>query len=147
MTINGLKLPAVFVADLESGRFVRERGSWPLCENKSAYNEPLETELGAVFDEAQIQQETDELHANYNCVTTEDIEGYTKIYGISLGEIPYIWDFLKIVCFAMAGDGSHFCFDYRANEDEPSVIWWADVYWQRIAPNYESFVELFDFTM
>jgi hypothetical protein len=62
------------------------------------------------------------------------------------GYIRYIKDYSKIVWFAAGGDGSPFCFDFRDNKDNPSVIWWDDAYWRRIAPDYDSFIELFDFS-
>lgn len=60
------------------------------------------------------------------------------------GYIPDIVDFSKIVCFGISGDGAPFCFDFRDNESNPSVIWWDDVYWRRVAPDFASFLELFD---
>lgn len=145
MEINGLKLPSAFVQDLQAGRFLKQRVSWELKKNENAFGEPLETELGAVFEDlAQIQKETDELPEGYTSLSLEDVAGYSETCGVQLGEIPYIWDFSKIVCFAVAGDGAPFCFDYRENHEEPSVIWWADAYWQRVAPNYTSFIQLFD---
>ena len=145
MGINGLKLPSAFIQDLQSGRLFRERGSWELKKDESAYGEPLQTELGNVFENlAQIQKATDELPEGYAFLSVEDAEGYTETCGVQPGEIPYFWDFSKIVCFAIAGDGAPFCFDYRENHKEPSVIWWADAYWQRVAPNYTSFIQLFD---
>jgi hypothetical protein len=145
MEINGLELPSRFVQDLRSGRLRRERGSWPLREEKSAYGEPLETELGYVFpDVAAIQKETDQLPDGYVCISVEEVDEYTRMFGTQPGEIPYFWDFSEIVCFAIAGDGAPFCFDFRENQQEPSVIWWADAYWQRVARDYESFIRLFD---
>jgi hypothetical protein len=145
MEINGLKLPPAFVHDLRGGRLSSGNGSWELHHNENAYGEPLETELAHVFDSAaRIQKETDEMPANYTSINVEDVEGYTETCGVQPGEIPYIWDFSQIVCFAVAGDGAPFCFDYREDPEEPRVIWWADAYWQRIAPDYSSFIQLFN---
>ena len=58
--------------------------------------------------------------------------------------IPDIVDFSKIVCFGMSADGAPFCFDFRDNLEQPSVIWWADAYWRRVAPDFDSFVALLD---
>jgi hypothetical protein len=145
MEINGLKLPSAFVQDLQRGHLHRQRGSWELKKNESAYDEPLETELSHVFESlSRIQKETDELPEGYTSLSVEDVAGYTDACGIQVGEISYIWDFSHIVCFAVAGDGAPFCFDYREDPQEPRVIWWADAYWQRVAPNYTSFIQLFD---
>ena len=59
------------------------------------------------------------------------------------GFISYITDFSEIVCFGMDGSGAYFCFDFREDKNKPSVIWWSDVYWRRIAPDFEAFVRLF----
>jgi hypothetical protein len=45
----------------------------------------------------------------------------------------------------MSGDCAPFRFDFREDEYNPSVIWWNDAWWLRIVPDYESFLELFDF--
>ncbi|MCY1455342.1 hypothetical protein D9M71_724710 [compost metagenome] len=57
--------------------------------------------------------------------------------------LPDITDFDFIVCFAISGDGAPFCFDYRESVDNPRVIWWDDDHWRAVAPDYESFVGLF----
>lgn len=143
--INGLKLPTNFVEDLQNGRLHVSVGSHQLRKEKNAWDEPLETELGWVFEDVnQIQKETDKLPEGYTFLSVEEVEDYTKLFGVQPGEIAYFWDFSKVVCFAMAGDGAPFCFDFRDNEEEPSVIWWADDHWQRIAPNYETFMGLFE---
>jgi hypothetical protein len=144
MFINGLKLPAKFIEALISGLLKRERGVWNLKENKDSYGNFLESELGDVFSsEEEFSKEFVKLPIGFE---------HTEYYGVDLanenkdspGYIPDITDFSKIVCFAYSGDGSPFCFDYRENINEPSVIWWDDVYWRRISPNWESFISLFD---
>jgi hypothetical protein len=89
MEINGLKLPSAFVQDLQSGHLLRQRGSWELKRNESAYGEPLETELSHVFESlARIQKETDELPAGYTSLSVEDVEGYTDACGFQVGKFP-----------------------------------------------------------
>ena len=148
MEINGLNLPATFVKDLQSGRLLRESGCWDLIENKSAYGKPLETELCDIFaDLDRMQKATNDLEKHFSDMKEEDIDDPVKTYDALYGAIPYIWDFSKVICFAEAGDGSPFCFDFRENEQEPKVIWWADDFWQRVAPNYETFIRLFKTTI
>ncbi len=60
------------------------------------------------------------------------------------GAIPDIVDFRGVVCFGMSGDGAPFCFDSRERGTEPRVIWWDDVYWRVVAPDFASFLPLFD---
>jgi hypothetical protein len=60
------------------------------------------------------------------------------------GFIPYIFDFSHILTFANSGDGALFCFDYRDHDVKPSIIWWDDAYWRRVAPSFKEFLSLFD---
>src|SRR5690606_288217 len=101
-----------------------------------------ETELGEVSRTVeQIKIETDVLPTHFQP------DGY---YGESLpdmagpGAIPDIVDFSQIVCFGIAGGGEPFCLDYRSSPQRPSVIWWDDVYWRRVSPDFGAFLELFD---
>ena len=141
MKINGLNLPSLFVDTISEGRLKREIGSWKLIRDIDAFGNPLETSLGEVFDTYErIRKETDELPTGFKA------DGYYGEPALDLegpGAIPDILDFSKILCFAISGDGSPFCFDYRENIDEPSVIWWDDVYWRRVAQNFGSFLALF----
>jgi hypothetical protein len=59
------------------------------------------------------------------------------------GAIPYIRDFSQIVQFGRSGSGEAFCFDFRDNRQEPSVIFWDDCYWRRVASDFEIFIDLF----
>jgi len=105
---------------------------------------PSGFELGYTFQtKAEIQEETDKLPESFVGISPEDIAKTCKILGVQAGEIPYFWDFSKIVCFAIAGDGAPFCFDFRENETKPRIIWWADAFWQRVAPSYPPFIRLF----
>src|SRR5688572_4429467 len=142
MIIEGLRLPEAFVQAVRQGKLKREIGSWPLKEDVDAYGNPLETELGYVYeDEMTIAQETAELPQHFQpdgCYGTDECANEP-------GFVRDITDFSNIVCFGIAGDGAPFCFDFREDRHEPSIIWWDDVYWRRIAPNFEAFLNLFDF--
>lgn len=141
MTIKGLTLPQPFLIGLERGMFQREMGSWPLIESVDAYGHPLETELGEVYDTAEkIERESARLPDDFPA----ELDGEPDMFASVPGFIPYITDFDRILAFAIAGDGSPFCFDYRESS-EPSVIWWADAYWHRVAPSFTAFFSLFDF--
>ena len=142
MKTNGLDLPPLFIDTISEGRLKREIGSWELIRDIDAFGNPLETSLGEVFDTFErLKKETDELPTGFEAdgyygEPAPDLEGP--------GAIPDIRDFSKIVCFAISGDGSPFCFDYREDINEPSVIWWDDMYWRRLAPNFGSFLSLFN---
>ncbi len=142
MKINGFDLPPLFVDAISVGRLKREIGCLDLIQNIDAYGNPLETDLGEVFYTFErLKKETDKLPTGFEPdghygEPTPDLEGP--------GVIPDILGFSKVVCFAISGDGSPFCFDYRESNDIPSVIWWDDVYWRQIAPNFKSFLSLFN---
>jgi hypothetical protein len=143
MEINGLKLPAMFVQDIHEGKFQRVLGSWQLKENVNAFGNHLETEIGDVYEDPKsIIQETNLLPKHFPSEFFVEPSEWQNQPGF----IPDILDFSKIVCFGMSGDGAPFCFDFREDENNPSVIWWDDAWWVCIAPNYESFIELFDFS-
>jgi hypothetical protein len=141
MTVNGHRLPASHARALESGALAWEVGSRPLRSDRDAFGQPLETELGQVYGTAAaIERATAELPAGFEP---------NGVYGESLpemagpGAIPDIVDFAGIVCFGAAGDGAPFCFDYRGGGAEPRVIWWDDVYWRAVAPDFTRFLALF----
>ena len=143
MKINGLKLPDLFVQDAREGKFQREFGSWQLKENVDAFGNHLEADIGQVYIEADlIIRETKNLPKYFapDGFYGEPDEDCEKKPGF----IPDIIDFSKIICFAISGDGSCFCFDFRDDKDNPSIIWWDDIYWRQISPDYETFVILFN---
>jgi hypothetical protein len=139
------ELPSLFAQWANEGRFERERGSWRLTRDVDAFGQPLETEIGEVYvDLDSIQQ------ANESLPTGFKADGY---YGEpdekraqQPGYIPDILRFESVICFAASGDGAPFCFDYRDQAKEPAVLWWDDWYWRRVAPDFESFVQLFDWS-
>jgi hypothetical protein len=142
MEINGLKLPALFLTAIRDGLFRRKVGSWPLKRDVDAYGNPLETELAYVYgSKERIVRATAELSEHWK---PDDCYGEPSEWANAPSFIPDILDFSKIVSFGMAADGAPFCFDFRERVEHPSVIWWADAYWKRIAPDFEAFVELFD---
>jgi hypothetical protein len=145
MEINGLKLPDAFIQDVQENKFKREIGCWKLKEEFDAFGNHLETEIGKVYtDIDEINRETENLSKHY--VPDGFYGDPTESFSEEPGFIPDITDFSKIVCFAMSFDAADFCFDFRDDINEPSVIWWDDVYWRRIASNYKEFIALFDFT-
>src|SRR5690606_24058909 len=102
--------------------------------NENYFHEPLETELGYVFrTQEEIEKETRALPTDFEIDDPEDLI-------VESGAIPPIQDFSEIVCFAISGDGAPFCLDYRADRSRPSVIWWDDIHWRLIAPDFDTFL-------
>ena len=141
MIVNGLRLPDSFVQAAESGLLRRGTTAWPLRSARDAFGQELETELHEVYDmPAEIARRTAELPTGFEP---------NGVYGESLpemagpGAIPDVVDFRGVLCFGASFDDAPFCFDYRGGA-EPSVIWWAGVYWRVVAPDFASFLSLFD---
>jgi len=126
---------------MSSGCLRREKGSWPLREELDAFGQRLETGLGEFLEtEADIEQATDALSRNFKA---------DGIYGQpseepELGGIPDIVDFSGLLCFGSSGDGAPFCLDYRANPESPQIVWWDDIYWRVMAPDFDTFLRLFE---
>ena len=142
MEINGLKLPHLFVEAIREGMLRRDIGSWELRDDVDAYGNPLESDLKGVYEDVEtIARETEELPEYY---APDGFYGEPSEWENTPGYIPDIVDFSKIVCFGISGDGAPFCFDFRDDESNPSIIWWDDAYWRRVAPDFASFLKLFD---
>lgn len=143
MKIKGLDLPSSFVEIIRLGNLRREYGCWNLREEIDAYGNPFESELCDIYDsELKIIEETNDLLKYFS---SDGFYGEPSEWENEPGFIPDITDFSEIICFGVAGDGAPFCFDYRNKSSEsPSIIWWNDAYWRRIAPNFEVFIDLFN---
>lgn len=139
MQIRGMTLPRPFIDCVQSGTLRRDQGSWQLTDGRDAYGNPLETELGQIYETAeQIQRESALLPRDF----PPDLADLPDEFASAPGFIPYITDFDRVLTFAMSGDGAPYCFDYRESAD-PSIIWWDDAYWRRIAPSFSPFLSLF----
>lgn len=142
MKINEFELPSSFVEIISKNKLPQKIGSWNLLRNIDAYGNFLESELSEIYKtEIAIRQETNLLQKHF---VLDGYYGEPSEWQNSPGYIDDIIDFSKIICFGMSGDGAPFCFDYRDNSKQPSVIWWNDVFWRRIAPNFDSFIALFN---
>lgn len=142
MVVNGLKLPDAFVG------FVSQPGAdiqmWELRGARDAYGNPLETDFRAFTKEEQIAAFTAGLPyaIHLHTDTEEEIARRDAMAADWPGSIPYIRDFARIIQFGENAAGDAFCFDLRENPTNPSVIYYNDFFWQRVAPNFESFAAL-----
>jgi hypothetical protein len=143
MIINGFQLPSSFVSFAKNGALKREKGSWQLKEEIDAYGYPLETELSEIYEDSEaIMRATNELPTDFQpdgCYGEPDGPGKNIP-----GHIPDIIDFSEVICFGANSEDAPYCFDYRDDTNNPSIIFWADAYWRRIAPDFDSFIGLFD---
>lgn len=144
MQIRDMQIPRGLVQALADRMLRRDVGSWQLLSDKDCFGHHLETELGFVFpSREEIEAETTRLPESY---LEEGISDDVEADLARPGGIAYIRDFSRIVCFAIAGDGAPFCLDYRDDPQAPTVIWWDDIYWRVVAPDFDSFIKLFDLT-
>jgi hypothetical protein len=141
MRVRGFTLPKEFVNFVESGQLRRKRRCWPPRDDHDAFGNRLESELGEIYETVEdIQRESDLLPRHFS----PDIGDVPEMSLDAPGFIPYIFDFSRILTFAISGDGAPFCFDYREHDCQPSIIWRADAYWRCVAPNFTEFLRLFD---
>ncbi len=141
MNVRGFQIPGLLSDMLMQRRLSRKQGSWQLRADADHYGQRLETELGMVHPSLlAIEEATTKLPLGFPA----EEANYPDDFKGEPGHIPYITDFAAIVEFGLSGDGSPFCLDYRFDSAQPSVIWWDDTYWRKIAPSFEDFISLFD---
>jgi hypothetical protein len=156
MVVNDFELPAAFVQLCEAIERGEAPWEWDLQENVDAYGKPWEVaDLRIHCDPKGIQADTDRLlywfyhEGRFQDgveVPPEEIAepppgGWPVAHGCTEDE-----DFTGVanfVWFASATDGMVYCFDFGTDPKEPSVVYW-DGYWRRVAPNFETFMALFD---
>ena len=109
MNVGSFELPIELAEALQSGRLKRERGSWHLKYNKDAYGNRLETELGCIYNLAEMAKESAALSKHFQ---PDGVYGTSAPELTGAGAIPDIIDFSQILCFGHSGDGAPFCLDY-----------------------------------
>ncbi|WP_257251962.1 SMI1/KNR4 family protein [Burkholderia cepacia] len=142
MIVNGNVIPSSFESFAIHYLFRSGFCNLYLKNDKDAYGNHLEVELAQIYvTEAELEKETNSLSEYF-----PENSDYGPAAGLHNGvsAILDIVDFGKIVCFGMAGDGSQFCFDFRMDENNPSVIWWADNYWRKLAASFDAFIDIFN---
>ena len=144
MNVGRFSLPKPFVNALESGLFQRKRGSWELKRNTDAFGNRLETEIADVYCSVAAILEAGK--ENKEDFPIDEHHGVSQVVPDESGAVADVTDFDAVVEFATSADGSPFCFDFRTDPDNPSVVWWNDWYWRRVAPDFDSFIALFNFS-
>jgi hypothetical protein len=161
MTINGLKLPDDFVAlidrpkplihwDPKEGNlawtYKGGEGNRYWVPNSDSESDDWLDSLQLFESLSEVEEETNNLPVTFHVAeyTPEEIEEGNARYAHLPGFLPFITDFSKIVYFGNTASREAFCFDYRENAGEPSIIHWDDAYWRRFAPDFSSFMSLFE---
>jgi hypothetical protein len=135
-----LELPeafAVLCQDIQEGK---TRDNWLLKGRRDAYGNYLSnSDIDFLVNPESIQTETERLRGLFGqngCFEADPDDaaspGFVEVTNME-----------TFVCFGYTGSGEPFFFDFRQDTQEPSIITWNDAYWQRVAPNFETFLRLF----
>lgn len=138
MVVKGFQLPAAFVQLVNEGGINASNYDQP--NPVDAYGNRWEAVLETYPSVSWIESENDHLES-FAADPHDPPPGRPEDFP---GFIPYIDDFSQIVCFGSGGEGEPYCFDYRENPDQPSIIYWDDVYWRRVAPEFETLLALYE---
>jgi hypothetical protein len=138
MVVKGFQLPEAFVRLVDDGGMTFNNMDFPNPVN--AYGNPWDAHLELHLSQADIERDTRLLEN----MREDPNEPPPSSPEHCPGFIPYIDDYSKIVSFGVSGSGEPYCFDFRENPDKPSIIQWHDVYWRRVAPDFETLLTLFE---
>jgi hypothetical protein len=138
MVVKGLQLPEAFVRVVNGGGLFFDNFDRP---NKvDAYGNRWSADLEIYTTLSHIEEVNLLIEKNMRMDPNEPPDDPEHCPGF----IPYIDDYSQIVSFGMGGDGPEFCFDYRDNPEKPSIIYWDEIYWRRVAPDFETLLTLLD---
>lgn len=141
-----MKVKDLVLPDAYSTLSSRHQASGGFCnlrlkDEQDSFGNGLETELAQIYaSESELTEKSQKFKEDF---VADGCYGEPGPLSDGPGAIADITDFLKVVCFGMAGDGSPFCFDFRDSRKSPSVIWWDDDYWRKISDNFDDFIALF----
>jgi SMI1-KNR4 cell-wall len=140
MVVNGFELPQAFVQLVEATQQDEGPSAWELKEDVDAYGEPWENGGLELYTNSEyMAEETRALDRMYRQGKFQHLEGLSD-------EPGFIDDFTGVSHFVWFGSnaaGEVYCFDFGGDPKEPSVFYWEDGYWRRVAPNFKTFMELF----
>jgi hypothetical protein len=137
MIVNGLQLPTTFVQAVRQGR---TDIWWMLKEGVDAYGSHFDMDALELFGDAEtIKRKTAQLAQDFLPENDAD-----DLFADWPGFIPWILDFSRVVCFGHMHEQDPVCFDFRDDPQEPSIIFWDEPYWRRLAPDFEAFMALFE---
>jgi hypothetical protein len=134
MVVNGFELPAAFIQLCEAIQQGEAPVEWELKEDVDAYGQPWDpADLRFICEPERMQGFTERLSEGYlhenRFQNPGDIEDFTGV--------------ANFVEFARATDGDFYVFDFGRDLKEPSVVYWADGHWRRVAPNFDALMALF----
>jgi hypothetical protein len=142
MIVNGWSLPSAFQAFLD--HYPDPGRVWDL---KASSDTPglRERQFIPFANVEQMTASTESLAKSFKRLMELGL-AKAALAAARPGSVPLIDDYSQIVQFGNSPSGLPFAFDFRENAQEPSVIHmpqWG-VHWQRIAPNFETFLCLLE---
>jgi hypothetical protein len=139
MTVNNLRLPDTLVQLLNEGQT-----EWMSKGNVDAYGNEFTVSRPHLFRSLEtIEAETAKLSQRFGPRYEEHVRAAGE-WSWWPGFIPYIEEFSKIVALASVDTGDIFVLDYRENPQNPSVLFWHDIVWRRVAPTFDAFIDLYE---
>jgi SMI1 / KNR4 family (SUKH-1) len=145
MTVNGFQLPDGFVKLCQEIREGKTELHWLLKgetggERVDAYGNRLaNSDIEFLTDAEEIRERTDSLWQEFG----QDKRFLAGPEDSSSPGFVEVTDVEQFIWFGTVASGEPFCFDFSENSQQPSIITWNDAYWQRVAPDFETFISLF----
>jgi hypothetical protein len=139
MVVNGFQLPEAFVRVVDEGGLVADNSDAP--NPVDAYGNQWSADL-AIYTSQSAMERCNLLMEQNGRVDPNEPPPSSPEH--CPGFIPYIDNYSQIVCFGENGMGEPYCFDFRENPEKPSIIQWDDLYWRRVAPDFETLLTLLD---
>ena len=139
MVVKGFQLPAAFVSLVDEGGLTPDH--WEDRDLVDAYGNRWDGELEVHLGRSDIEWANKHVEEYFAGDPNDPPPGPPEHCP---GFIPYINDFSEIVCFGQGHEGNPYCFDFRENPDRPSISYWDDVYWRRVAPDFETLLALYE---
>jgi hypothetical protein len=140
VTIGDLLLPPSYVRRIIWGRhnhFIVPRAA-------DAYGRFWEPGVLYLFHTVEYLQRIADARKQRSLQDLHVFVAAADAWAIDPNFVSYISDFSRLLCVGGMDNLNVILLDYRADPHEPSVLCWNGVYWQRVAPDCESFLSLLE---
>jgi hypothetical protein len=146
MVINGLPIPEAVLAAIRSGRLRPDRERWRPRDRLVFW--PLSDENFGHSDYVRVYgsvEAMEEATAWQVPLFADKGNWWSGHWSRDKSKPPYIPDSSKVMCIGEAGFDNPICLDFQPSVTRPQVIMLNDLAtWEVIAPDFESFLALFD---
>lgn len=143
MVVNGFRLPAAFVQLCEAIRREEMPAEWALKDSVDASGHPWEVDdLRIISDQETIQSMTERLSKSF-LHDDRSVQFPAGDYADGPGFMADFTGVSKFVMFGSSTTGETYAFDFGTDANDPSVAYYGEEYWRRVAPNFSAFMALF----